>query len=197
MLKRPEAATALKDFVVAALYTDKHTQYREVMDKRFKEIALPLYVVVGPDGKERSRLAGQINLPEFLEFLKKGSNSTGMSAPSLGRALAEARKAGKPVLLQFHSGTTPDGGAMKSPVLGRPAVEDLLRDFVVTELSIDGGERTPENLALMRDRFRSTKAPFYVILNPDGTERSRIEGTTTEAAFIVFLMKGLEPTAMK
>lgn len=75
MLKRPEAAAALKDFVVAVLYTDKHTQYRQVMDKRFKEIALPLYVVVGPDGKERSRLAGQITLQEFLDFLKKGQET--------------------------------------------------------------------------------------------------------------------------
>ena len=65
----------MKEFVVAVLYTDQQTQYRSVMNKRFKEIALPLYIVVGPDGTERSRLAGQISLSQFLEFLKKGQET--------------------------------------------------------------------------------------------------------------------------
>ena len=72
----------MKDFVVAVLYTDKFTEYRKVMDKRFKAIALPLYVVVGPDGVERSRLAGQINLTEFLDFLKKGMDTVEKTSSS-------------------------------------------------------------------------------------------------------------------
>jgi hypothetical protein len=83
----------LKEFVVAELYTDVHQQYREIQSKRFKSIALPLYVVLGPDGKERSRLAGRVSLDQFLEFLKKGVNQ-------VGKALEEARPAGNPVLVQ-------------------------------------------------------------------------------------------------
>jgi thiol:disulfide interchange protein len=71
----------LKDFVVAALYTDVHPQYREVQNKRFKSISLPLYVVLGPDGQERSRLAGRISLDQFLEFLKKGQEHASAPPP--------------------------------------------------------------------------------------------------------------------
>ena len=68
--------SALREFVVAELYTDVHRQYRDIQNKRFKSIALPLYVVVGPDGRERSRLAGRITAEQFLEFLGKGRTET-------------------------------------------------------------------------------------------------------------------------
>ena len=73
---------------MAALYTDVHPQYRDVQNKRFKSISLPLYVVLGPDGKERSRLAGRISLDQFLEFLKKGQEHA-----SAGPADAEPKHA--------------------------------------------------------------------------------------------------------
>ena len=66
----------MREFVVAELYTDVHKQYREVQNKRFKSVSLPLYIVLGPDGTERSRLAGRITLDQFLEFLKKGRQET-------------------------------------------------------------------------------------------------------------------------
>lgn len=72
MLSRPAAQEALKSFVFAELYTDTFPKNRQIQDKRFGTVALPLYVILGPDGKERGRLAGRINLEEFLGFLKKG-----------------------------------------------------------------------------------------------------------------------------
>lgn len=76
---------------MAELYTDVHPQYRTVQNKRFKAIALPLYVVVGPDGKERSRLAGRITTEQFLEFLGKGRTETSAGAVG-GNDASSARK---------------------------------------------------------------------------------------------------------
>ena len=81
MISRPKAKEALKDFVFVELFTDRNPadpgsqegpRNREVQSKRFKTVALPLYVIVGPDGKERQRLAGTITMDVFLEFLQKG-----------------------------------------------------------------------------------------------------------------------------
>jgi hypothetical protein len=68
----------LRDFIFAELYTDLNPENRVIQNERFGSVALPLYVILGPDGKERVRLAGQIGMVEFLEFLKKGQASTGM-----------------------------------------------------------------------------------------------------------------------
>jgi hypothetical protein len=70
----------LKSFVFAELYTDRkdpvHKQKDEengrLQEERFATAALPLYVVLGPDGKERARLLGKTSVSEFVEFLKKG-----------------------------------------------------------------------------------------------------------------------------
>ena len=191
MLKRPEAAAALKDFVVAVLYTDKHTEYRKVMNKRFKEIALPLYIVVGPDGVERSRLAGQINLDEFLSFLKKGANPTvGKVHSTLEPALAEARSNGKPLFVEFSGFTKPKNLVMKERILKRPEVREVLKNFVLAELFVDGRE-SKENLALMRERFRAVAPPVYVTMAPDGTVRSRLDGMASETEFLAFLERGI------
>ena len=72
MISRTAAQEALKDFVFAELYTDKDPRNRDIQDHRFGTVALPLYVILGPDGRERGRLAGRITEPQFLDFLKKG-----------------------------------------------------------------------------------------------------------------------------
>ena len=77
MISRTAAQEALKDFIFAELYTDKDPRNREIQDRRFGTVALPLYVILGPDGNERGRLAGRVTEPEFLEFLRKG-----LQAPS-------------------------------------------------------------------------------------------------------------------
>ena len=42
-----------------------------VQSNRFGTVALPLYVILGPDGKERGRLTGTITMDLFLEFLRR------------------------------------------------------------------------------------------------------------------------------
>ena len=76
MISRPLAQEALKDFIFVELYTDakppEGPKNRELQSGRFGTVALPLYVIVGPDGRERARRAGTINMDVFLEFLKEG-----------------------------------------------------------------------------------------------------------------------------
>jgi hypothetical protein len=80
VIARPEVQELLKSFVFAELYTDrkdpahraKDEANARVQEDRFATAALPLYVLLGPDGQERARLLGKSNVPEFVEFLKKG-----------------------------------------------------------------------------------------------------------------------------
>jgi hypothetical protein len=80
VIARPEIQGILRSFVLAELYTDrqdpahkaKDAENARLQEERFATAALPLYVVLGPDGRERSRLLGKSNVSEFAEFLKKG-----------------------------------------------------------------------------------------------------------------------------
>ena len=80
MIAQPAVQEVLKNFVFAELYTDrkgsdhkqKDAENSRLQEERFATAALPLYVILGPDGQERARLLGKTSVPEFLEFLKKG-----------------------------------------------------------------------------------------------------------------------------
>jgi thiol:disulfide interchange protein len=77
VLAERDVRETLKGFVVAELYTDRRREgdkeNARLMKERFGSVALPLYLVLGPDGKERSRLTGLASTGKFLEFLKAGS----------------------------------------------------------------------------------------------------------------------------
>ena len=80
MIARPAVQELLRSYVFAELYTDrkdsvhkeKDAENARLQEDRFATAALPLYVILGPDGLERARLLGKSNVPEFIEFLKKG-----------------------------------------------------------------------------------------------------------------------------
>lgn len=80
MIARPAVQELLQNFVFAELYTDrkdpvhkaKDAENSRLQEDRFATAALPLYVLLGPDGQERARLLGKSNVAEFVEFLKKG-----------------------------------------------------------------------------------------------------------------------------
>ncbi|MBV8880799.1 MAG: thioredoxin family protein [Planctomycetaceae bacterium] len=114
-------------------------------------------------------------------------------------ALAEARKSGKPIFLEFTGVTCTNCQVMKGTVLASPAVRALTSQFVFAELFTDrqndpkhaAGDE--ENRKLLVDKFQGYALPFYMTLGPDGAERSRILGKVSEAEFIDFLKKGLQP----
>jgi hypothetical protein len=78
VIAQPDVQETLKDFIVTELYTDRGPAPKEnakVQVERYGTAALPLYVVVGADGKELARLeleTGLATKETFLGFLRKG-----------------------------------------------------------------------------------------------------------------------------
>jgi thiol:disulfide interchange protein len=84
----------LDRFVLAELYTDRETPEDEFNSKlqetRFKTVALPLYVIVAPDGTQLGLFAGLTrDKSEFIRFLQSGANRAPATAQS-----ATAERAG-------------------------------------------------------------------------------------------------------
>ena len=195
VIAQKEVQDVLKGFVFAELYTDA-TPWKEANKKllreRFGSAALPLYVTVGPDGKERSRIAGLNSTAAFLDFLKKGLNGeTSAAHEDLPSALAEARAGEKPVFVEFHDVTSLNSLHMRERVLKRAPVSDRLKGFVIADLPIDHGARAKENLRVLNERFRTLAMPTYAVLGPDGGTRAVLSGTHSEADVVAFLEKGL------
>ena len=75
VLALPGVSKVLSKFVFAELYTDRGPDPDEnnrLLKERFGSNALPFYVTLSPDGRERSRLLGMASEEKFLEFLRKG-----------------------------------------------------------------------------------------------------------------------------
>ena len=75
VLALPEVERVLSNFVFAELYTDRGPDPKEnnrLLKERFASVALPLYVTLSPDGRERSRHLGKASREEFLDMLKRG-----------------------------------------------------------------------------------------------------------------------------
>ena len=79
MFPQPEVRKELDRFILAELYTDRDTaehatddqRHQEIQEKQFGTVALPLYVIVGPDGRELARFPGLTrDKAEFIRFLQ-------------------------------------------------------------------------------------------------------------------------------
>lgn len=152
----------------------------------------------GYDGRPLGWLDGI--LPPNTEPVRtagtKGGEAEALS--SLPAALAEAKKSGKPIFLEFTGVTCTNCQVMKGTVLASAPVKALIAQYVFAELYTDRTsdakhrEGDEANNRLLTDTFQGYALPFYVTLGPDGTERSRILGKVSEAEFIQFLKKGLQ-----
>ena len=88
MIAQGAVQELLREFLFAELYTDrkdpthkaKDAENARIQEDRFATAALPLYVVLGPDGQERARLLGKSNVPEFVAFLRKGLQASAAGA---------------------------------------------------------------------------------------------------------------------
>ena len=78
MFPRPEIAAALKDYVLAELYTDGTDAASErnqaLENARFSTVAIPYYAILDPDEKVVASFPGLTRNPqEFLRFLRAGA----------------------------------------------------------------------------------------------------------------------------
>jgi len=77
MFPDPQVKKELGRFILAELYTDREDpedrRNSELQEKQFGSIALPLYVVITPDGKELAQFGGLTrDKREFISFLQSG-----------------------------------------------------------------------------------------------------------------------------
>jgi hypothetical protein len=78
MFTQPEVGRELNRFVRAELYTDRETAADErngqLQETKFKTVALPLYVIVDPEGNEIAQFPGLTrDKAEFVAFLQAGA----------------------------------------------------------------------------------------------------------------------------
>jgi thiol:disulfide interchange protein DsbD len=78
MFPDPDVQQELKRFVLAELFTDRQTpeddRNGELQQKQFGTVALPLYVIVTPDGRELAKFPGLTrDKAEFIRFLRAGT----------------------------------------------------------------------------------------------------------------------------
>lgn len=116
----------------------------------------------------------------------------------LDAGMAEARRTGAPVILEFSGYTCSNCLLMERRVL--PEAVQLLQRFVRVRLYTDGqqsaaeAKRSAAARRMQQDRFKTVALPLYVILSPEGREVARFQGMTYDAAeFAAFLSKGLAP----
>jgi thiol:disulfide interchange protein len=85
VLPQPQVRRAIDNFVAVELYTDGEDaaskRNSKLQQQKFGTVALPLYVVVSPEGKELARLEGLNRDPQaFVDFLQRAQSSTRLAA---------------------------------------------------------------------------------------------------------------------
>jgi thiol:disulfide interchange protein len=110
--------------------------------------------------------------------------------PSYPAALAEAKKTGKNIFIDFTGYTCTNCRAMEATVFKRPDVNQILQKFVLARLYTDNGTSLNDsNRDMEENRFNTIALPFYVIVSPDDKPLSTFPGFTRDAEdFKSFLM---------
>jgi thiol:disulfide interchange protein DsbD len=110
-------------------------------------------------------------------------------------ALAQARAANRPLLIDFTGYTCTNCRWMEANMFPRPDVTRELARYVRVRLYTDGqGEKYQGYQQLERDRFGTVALPYYAALSPDGRPTVVFAGLTrAPEQFVAFLEKGRQP----
>jgi thioredoxin-related protein len=82
---------------------------------------------------------------------------------------------------------------MKGTVIALPSVQKKLESLLFAELYTDrDSEEDIQNNKDLKNVFKTVALPLYVVVDQDGKELSRLEGTASEAEFLEFLDRGLQ-----
>jgi hypothetical protein len=79
MFPRPEIAAQLGRFIPVELYTDgvdaASASNKKLQEEKFGQVALPFYVVLGPDGRKLGEFPGLTrDAGQFLGFLQQSQS---------------------------------------------------------------------------------------------------------------------------
>ena len=103
-------------------------------------------------------------------------------------AFEEARRTGRPVLIDFTGYTCTNCRHMEATVLSKPAIAERIgREFVPLQLWTDNAETGP---ALQRYQLELTgriALPTYAVVHPDGQLVSQLSGVTSQERYAAFL----------
>lgn len=105
-------------------------------------------------------------------------------------ASAAARKEGKPVLADFQAPWCYSCYFMEGHVLNGPRFASLAKGLILLKLDVD----KPEGAAL-KERYRVSFLPTFLLLGPKGEELGRVIGEQTEQGFVGQLSGLLRPPA--
>jgi thiol:disulfide interchange protein len=109
-------------------------------------------------------------------------------------ALAEARKTGQPILIDFTGYTCTNCRWMEANMFPKPEVAREMARYVRVRLYTDGrGEMYQRFQTMEREIFGTVALPYYAAMTPDGKPKVGFGGLTRDPnLFIAFLRKGLE-----
>ncbi len=109
--------------------------------------------------------------------------------PRLSEALAEAKRTGKNVFIDFTGYQCTNCRAMESTIFKKPEVIGLFKDFVLARLYTDDGTPLNDSNRTMEEvRFSTIAQPYYVIVSPDDKSLAIFPGFTRDLdAFVNFL----------
>ncbi len=169
-------------------------------------LAIGIYLYTGLNGHPLGQLDGFLppasNGASLIETASLGPSGSGTVAgtavlqkaedwiPSYPAALAEAKRTGKNIFIDFTGYTCTNCRAMESTVFRREDVKNLLQNFVLAQLYTDNN--TPlndSNRDLEENRFNTIALPFYVIVSPDDKPLATFPGFTRDVqSFKDFLL---------
>jgi thiol:disulfide interchange protein DsbD len=107
-------------------------------------------------------------------------------------ALAQARREGKLVFVNFTGYACANCHWMKANMFTRPEIAAAMQNFVLVDLYGDGTDAaSEENQKLELAKFQTVAEPYYAIMDPDENVIATFPGLTKDAAeFLAFLNKG-------
>ena len=135
-------------------------------------------VVEGESGSVRTNGASMAEEYEWFSEVEDG--------------LAEARRTGKSVFIDFTGYTCTNCRWMEANIFTKQEVKDRFGQMILVQLYTDGGPNHREKQQYEIDRFGTAALPFYVILNPDDEVITTFPGMTRNLDdFLDFLDEGL------
>ena len=127
------------------------------------------------------------------EYVSEAETSQLVWHPNYDLALAEAKKTGKPIFLEFTGYTCVNCRWMEQNIMPIKSVHAVLSNkYTLARLYTDGGDFQKPNMDLQINRFKTVALPLYILLSPEGEERARYIGIVSNPnQFEAFLARGL------
>ncbi len=126
-----------------------------------------------------------------------GEQSAGLFwYPRLNEALAEAKRTGKNVFIDFTGYQCTNCRAMESTIFKKPEVTALFKDFILARLYTDDGTPLNDSNRTMEEvRFSTIAQPYYVIVSSDDKSLAIFPGFTRDLDAFVNFLKPLSKVA--